>query len=171
MPNWFSREWRRDTGARTLLIYGEIRDEVLRQVPQLRWALHRAEDPEIIMEWERDVALQSRIPGPLWFKDRWLVVRLHREGFWGIWTEDLPEKASEGLEFPDPFDEEVFMFFKKLDSFQVHINDYSYATADTAPEAIIKAEAGWQWKIQEFTLRDEPLNPESLGEPLVEPER
>ncbi len=156
----FSRQWKATTKVRSINYYSEVRDEIMDEIPQLRWALYRAEEPEVIRQWTRDALLQCRIPGPLWTKDRWLIFRMHREGYWDAWTEQTPEKPTEGNTFPDPFDAGVLQYVDRYDVFRVNIDAFSEETGDTAPEAIIAVRGGWQWKILDFAVQDSPTTPE-----------
>ncbi len=161
----FSIVWK-DKNVGSINYYSEARDELMRRVPKLRWALHRAEDPEVIARWDQDALLQCRIPGPLWFKDRYLVFRMHREGFWKGWTEASPDKPTEGNTMPDPIAANVLEYVEHDDRFRLNVDEFSYWTDDTAPEAITALQGGWQWKIQDLNVYDEPISPEQFEEPV-----
>ena len=162
----FSGEWRDDNGVKSINFYSEGRDELMRRVPKLRWALFHAEDPVVIAESPRDALLQCRIPGPLWFKDRYLVFRMGREGFWKGWTEDSPAKATEGNTMPDPIAARVLEYVEHDDRLRLNVDEFSYWTEDTPPESMTALQGGWQWKIDEVALYEEPLRPGQFDEPV-----
>ena len=161
----FSIEWR-DNNVNSINFYSEARDELMRRVPKLRWVLYRAEDPQVIARSDQDALLQCRIPGPLWFKDRYLVLHMHREGFWKGWTEGTPEKATEGNAMPDPIAAHVLEYVEKDDRYSLNVDEFSYWTDDTAPEAMTALHGGWQWKIQDINVYDEPISPEQFAGPV-----
>ena len=167
----FSRGWKDRTKVKSINYYSEVRDELMARVPQLRWALHHAKDPEVIAEGDRNVLLQCRIPGPLWVKDRYLVFHMRREGFWRAWTDAKPEVATEGNTLPDPIAAGVLEYVDRYDTFRMNIDEFSLETDDLPPEAIIAAEGGWQWKIEDFNLYNEPTAPERRKKPVraIEP--
>ena len=162
----FSREWKVRSKVSSINIYSEVRDELMSKVPHLRYALHSADDPEILVLRERDALLQCRVPGPFWIKDRYLVFRMHREGYWRAWTEQKPGKATEGNTFDDPIQSHVLEYDDYDDILQLTVRDFSYETDDTAFEAIVAVQGGWQWKIQEFNLFEEPSTREQFEEPV-----
>lgn len=161
----FSVGFKRRTGLKALNAYDLARDEVTSRVPQLRWALYRAEDPEILALTKLDALLQCRIPGPFWFKDRYLVFRMRREGFWKGWTEASPDKPTEGNTMPNPITARVLEYVEHDDRMRLNIDEFSYWTDDTAPEAITALQGGWQWKIEDFNVYDEPVSPDQFEEP------
>ncbi|MFT7169018.1 MAG: hypothetical protein ACI80K_002154 [Paracoccaceae bacterium] len=160
----FSRQWKARTKVRSINYYSEARDELLSEIPQLRWALYRAEDPEVVVQRNRVALLQCRIPGPLWTKDRWLIFRMHREGYWDAWTEQTPEKPTEGNTFRDPVEANILQYVERYDVYRVNIDDFSEETGSTSPEAIIAVKGGWQWKIEDFLIADEPETSEGYEE-------
>ncbi len=162
----FSRAWKNRTNVKSINYYSEVRDELMSRVPQLRWALYRAEDPEVLAQWDRVALLQCRIPGPFWIRDRYLVFRMQREGYWKAWTESTPGKASEGNTVSDPVEAGVLEYEERYDVVRVNVDDFSYETEDTAFEAILAVQGGWHWKIEDFNVYDEPTNPEQFEEPV-----
>lgn len=155
----FSRGWRRRNGVTSLLRYGELRDELMARIPHLRWALYRAQEPELLSQSPGYAAVQARIPGPLWVKDRYLAVRFKREGYWEAFDESTPEVAASGDEVEDPWESGLLGYVERYDSFRVTIDEFSELTENTAPAAILEVRAGWQWKIDNIEIFDEPFTP------------
>lgn len=162
----FSRRWKRENSVSSLQVYGEIRDKVLSEVPQIRWAVYRAEEPELLMLNRPYAVLQARIPGPLWIKDRFLVVSLFRDGYWAAFDEQSPMTARHGAEYDDIWKRNIFRYEEEYDSFRVFIDDFSEETRDAAPDAILEARAGFQWKILRFAVFDQPFDPAEDAEML-----
>ncbi len=156
----FSRSWKVNSQARTLLKYATARDEILRRYPQLRWAVYQAEDPEIVVAHEYAVLIEAKIPGPLWVKDRYLFAHLIREGFWEAYTEDYPDKPELGNDYK-PADFDVFQYSKRYDSFRVVVDNFSQQGDDVSPEAVLEVGAGWHWKIHDFHILDAPWDANS----------
>lgn len=153
----FSSLWRRQNGVTSLLRYGEARDELIERIPQLRWAVYRAEDPELLMLRPPWAVVQARIPGPLWFKDRYLAVRLYRQGYWEAFDEQNPDVAASGDTVSDPWKSGLFGYVDRYDSFRITVDGFSEFTEDTSPEAILEMRAGYEWKIFKVEIFDEPL--------------
>ncbi len=151
----FSRGWREATGAESLSHYSEARDRALEKVPQLRAALHRAEDPEITV-MGRSALLVSRIAGPLWVDDRWLVMRLDLEGYWDVWTKDQPKRPTEGLAVQDPVAEGFMLYDDETGSYRVIIDYFADETGDLDPAEVWAVKAGWWWKVGDFYVVDDP---------------
>ena len=143
----------------SLLVYGEVRDKVLAEVPQIRWAVYQAKDPEVLMLNRPYAVLQALIPGPLWFKDRYLVVSLFRDGYWEAFDEQSPMTPRHGAEFDDIWKRGIFSYVEKYDSFRVSIDDFTEETRGAAPDAILETRAGFQWKILRFAVFDRPFDP------------
>ena len=162
----FSRRWKRDNGVSSLLVYGEVRDKVLSEVPQIRWAVYQAKKPELLMLNRPYAVLQARIPGPLWFKDRYLVVSLFRDGYWEAFDEQSPMTARHGAEYDDIWKRKIFRYEEEYDSFRVAIDDFTDETRGAAPDAMLQVRAGFQWKILRFAVFDEPFDPAEDAEML-----
>lgn len=150
----FSRRWRARNGV-TLLKYGEARDELLSEVPKLRWALYRADAPEFLDRQERSALLVARVPGPLWVSDQYLLVTLRRQGFWEVSVEDTPLEPEFGDQVEDPFRSQLFWFDEEGDRFFVIVDDFSDRAEGADPDSIHLVAAGWEWKIDDFTVVDE----------------
>lgn len=159
----FSRGWRARNGGTSLLQYSEARDAILEKYPQLRWAVYQAEAPEILTQRERLCVLQARIPGPLWAKDRYLAVEMRRQGFWDLTVGENPQQPEFGDQVPAPFESGLFYFDKASDRFFVIVNDFSRTTGLPNARSIELAEAGWEWKIDNFEILEEPLIASSSG--------
>lgn len=153
----FSSIWRRKNGVTSLLRYGEVRDELVARIPQLRWAIYRAKEPELLMLRPPYATLQARIPGPLWLKDRYMAVSFYRQGYWEAYDEGTPEMATSGDTFRDPWESGLLSYVERYDSFRVTIDEFTEFTEGTAPEAILEVRAGWEWKILNVEVFDEPL--------------
>lgn len=155
-----SKSWRARNGGTSLFTYSEARDTVLERYPQLRWALYRAKEPEVLARGERVALLQSRVPGPLWFGDKWLVVQLVREGFWDVWVESEPYQPIDGRTVPDIVDSQNLYFSDKQGTpllygiVQVDPDDAKW------PDEAGLLQVGWEWKIDDFQLLDEPMSPD-----------
>lgn len=162
----FSRRWKRENSVGSLLVYGEVRDRVLAEIPQIRWAVYQAKDPELLMLNRPYAVLQARIPGPLWFKDRFLVVSLFRDGYWEAFDEQSPMTARHGAEYDDIWKRNIFRYEEEYDSFRVFIDDFSDETRGAAPDAILEVRAGFHWKILRFAVFDEPFDPAEGAEML-----
>mgnify|MGYP006932671212 CR=1 FL=1 len=150
----FSRRWRARNGV-TLLKYGEARDELLSEVPKLRWALYRADAAEFLDRQERSALLVARVPGPLWVNDQYLLVTLRRQGFWELSVEDTPLEPEFGDQVEDPFRSQLFWFDKEGDRFFVIVDEFGARTEGADPDSIHLVAAGWEWKIDDFTVVDE----------------
>ncbi|MDG1048905.1 MAG: hypothetical protein P8R46_01735 [Planctomycetota bacterium] len=150
----FSRRWRARNGV-TLLKYGEARDELLSEVPKLRWSLYRADAPEYLDRKDRSALLVARVPGPLWINDQYLLVTLRRQGFWELSVEDTPLEPEFGDQVDDPFKSQLFYFDKEGDRFFVIVDDYTAQAEGADPSVIHLVSAGWEWKIDDFTVVDE----------------
>lgn len=85
---------------------------------------------------------------------------MHREGYWDGWTEASPEKPTEGNTVKDPVEAGILQYVERYDVFRVNVDEFSEETGQTAPEAIIALKGGWQWKIQDFTVEEEPMTSE-----------
>lgn len=139
----------------SLFDYSEARDALLEETPHLRWALYRAKEPEAlaIAEKEGVAYLQSRIPGPLWFKDQWLFVRLVRQGYWDVWVEG---EDPQGRMVPDIIASYNLQYDEKSQFL------YGVAKLDPKdgkwPDDVQQFQVGWEWKIDDFKLLDEPLS-------------
>lgn len=155
-----SKSWRARNGGTSLFTYSEARDTVLERYPQLRWALYRAKEPEVLARGERVALLQSRVPGPLWFGDKWLVVQLVREGFWDVWVDSDPYQPIDGRTVRDIVDSQNLYFSDKQGTpllygiVQVQPDDAKW------PAEVGLLQVGWEWKIDDFQLLDEPMAPE-----------
>jgi hypothetical protein len=155
-----SKSWRARNGGTSLFTYSEARDTVLERYPQLRWALYRAKEPEVLARGERVALLQSRVPGPLWFDDKWLVVQLVREGFWDVWVDSDPYQPIDGRTVSDIVDSRNLYFSDQQGTpllygiVQVKPEDAEW------PDDVGLLQVGWEWKIDEFQLLDEPMKPE-----------
>jgi hypothetical protein len=159
----FSRHWRA-TNRVTLLDYGEARDQILEEYPQLRWAVYSARDPEELVRNERAAILVSKIPGPLWFEDRFLLVKLRRQAFWELSVEDSPLRPEFGGQIDqDPFRAGLYYFDESSDRFFVIIDEFSENTDLPDAEVIHLAAAGWEWKIDSFTILAKDELPEEVG--------
>ena len=150
----FSRRWRARNGV-TLLKYGEARDELLSEVPKLRWSLYRADAPEYLDRKDRSALLVARVPGPLWINDQYLLVTLRRQGFWELSVEDTPLEPEFGDQVDDPFKSQLFYFDNEGDRFFVIVDDYTAQAEGADPSVIHLVSAGWEWKIDDFTVVDE----------------
>lgn len=150
----FSRRWRARNGV-TLLTYGEARDQVLTEVPRLRWALYRADAPEYLDRRERSAMLVARVPGPLWVDDQYLLVTMRRQGFWELSVEDTPLEPEFGDQVEDPFRSRLLWHDEAGDRFFVIVDDFEARTDGADPSSIHLAAAGWEWKIDDFTVVDE----------------
>lgn len=150
----FSRRWRARNGV-TLLKYGEARDQLLEETPKLRWALYRADPPEFLDLQEGSALLVSRVPGPFWIDDQYLLVTLRRQGFWELSVEDSPLEPEYGDQVEDPFRSRLFWFDEEGDRFFVIVDEFGARTGGADPGSIHLATAGWEWKIDDFTVVDE----------------
>ena len=150
----FSRRWRARNGV-TLLKYGEARDELLSEVPKLRWALYRADAPEYLDRQDRSALLVARVPGPLWVNDQFLLVTLRKQGFWEVSVEDTPLEPEFGDQVEDPFRSQLFWFDEEGDRFFVIVDDFSSRAEGADPDSTHLVSAGWEWKIDDFTVVDE----------------
>ena len=70
----FSGTWKAEYGVDTMTAYGLGRDTLFERFPKLRWLLSRAEPPEEVSRSESSVTFQVKVPAPLWFDDRYLLV-------------------------------------------------------------------------------------------------
>jgi hypothetical protein len=157
-----SKSWRSRNGGTSLFTYSEARDTVLERYPQLRWALYRAKEPEVLARGERVALLQSRVPGPLWFADKWLVVQLVREGFWDVWVDSDPYQAIDGRTVADIVDSRNLYFSDKNEARKPLLYGIVEVKPDDAkwPDDVGLLQVGWEWKIDDFQLLDDPLEPE-----------
>lgn len=151
----FSRRWRAENGGVTLQMYGEVRDRLLDEYPQLRWAVYQAEAPEEYGRTERGSLLVSKVPAPLFFKDRYLIVQLRKQGFWELSVEETPRQPEFRDEVSDPIDSQLFYYDDSSDRFFVIVPGFSDETDLAGAEAIHLATAGWEWKIDQFEIVDE----------------
>ena len=123
---------RRRQNRSSLLRYGEARDELIERIPQLRWAVYRAEDPELLMLRPPWAVVQARIPEPLWFKDRYLAVQLYRQGYWEAFDGQNPDvAATKGDTVSDPWKSGLFGYVDRCDSFRITVDGFSEFTEDT----------------------------------------
>lgn len=163
----FSRDWRADNGVTSITAYGAVRDELLKEVPRLRWAISRAEDPEeIAANGMRAVLLRSKIPGALWFGDRYLTVKMIREASFEVYDEAVPDQpvASGPIE-PDPWTAETFVYrprtvvswLPRTDVLLLVIAGFDDLTRGINPGAVTEMWGGWRWKIAEIVVSEEPL--------------
>ena len=158
----FSRRWRATNGGVTLLKYGEARDQILEQYPHLQWAVHQAEPPEELDRTERKSLLVSRIPGPLWVKDRYLVVRMFKQGFYDLWVEDPPLQPEYGDQVDDLFSSQLYYYDEDMDRLFVIVSDFSAETGLANADSIALVAAGWEWKIEDFGIFTEDELPTDL---------
>jgi len=154
----FSRFWRTENGVTSITAYGAVRDELLSEIPRLRWAISRAEDPEEIQaNGMRAVTLQSRIPGVLWYGDRFLTVLMIREASFEIYDEAVPdEPVASGAIEPDPWEAEFFVYLPRTDVLRLVIRGFDELTQGIDPGAVTEMWGGWQWKIAEVLVTDDP---------------
>ncbi|MEM1449816.1 MAG: hypothetical protein AAF957_02160 [Planctomycetota bacterium] len=146
----------------TLLKYGEARDQILEQYPHLQWAVHQAEPPEELDRTERKSLLVSRIPGPLWVKDRYLVVRMFKQGFYDLWVEDPPLQPEYGDQVDDLFSSQLYYYDEDMDRLFVIVSDFSAETGLANADSIALVAAGWEWKIEDFGIFTEDELPTDL---------
>ena len=154
----FTRLWKAKHGGVSLMAYAEARDQIAEEYPHLQWAIYKAEAPEEHVRTETDSLLVARIPGPLWVKDRYLYVRMRRQGFWELSAEDLPLEPFAGDEVPDPVRAGIFYADEKGDRFFAIINDFEDQTRSASMDSINLVRAGWEWKILDFKILDEPVD-------------
>lgn len=154
-----SKSWRAKNGGVSLFAYSEARDQVMERYPQLRWALYRAKDPEVIARGERMAILQSRVPGPLWFEDRWLVVRLVREGFWDVWVDADPYQPSDGKTVEDIVDSRNLYFSDERGTPLLYGIVQVKQDGTKWPGDVGLLQVGWEWKIDDFQILEAPLEP------------
>lgn len=161
-----SKGWKARNGGVSLFTYSEARDVVLEAIPQLRWLLYRAKEPEVLARGEQVVILQSRIPGPLWFSDSWLVVRLVREGFWDLWVDQSPLQPIDGRVVQDLVGSHNLHYNPKDSPLLYALIDFDRAqwqfpgSEDVRlPDDIGLLQVGWEWKIDAFDVLDAPLDP------------
>ena len=152
----FSKAWKDANGVPSILVYSEVRDEVLAQFPKLRWALYRAEEPEILSAEPHRVVLQARIPGPLWIADRYLVIAFIPNGYWRAVREDKPLELGSGRLLDLETWRESIVYYKEHDALQATIFDFK-EEARMSPNAVLELAVGREWKIQLMNLFDEPL--------------
>jgi hypothetical protein len=155
-----SKSWRARNGGTSLFTYSEARDTVLERYPQLRWALYRAKEPEVLARGERVALLQSRVPGPLWFDDKWLVVQLVREGFWDVWVDSDPYQPTYGRTVPDIVDSRNLYFSDKQGPPLLYGIVEVERDETKWPDDVDLLQVGWEWKIDDFQLLDAPMAPE-----------
>jgi len=155
-----SKGWKARNGGVSLFNYSEARDSVLEETPQLRWALYRAKEPEVIARGERAVVLQSRVPGPLWFGDRWLVVHLVREGYWEVWLDSDPLQPRFGFVVPDVVESNHLYYHFDEKSKRPLLYGIVEVEKDAAkwPHDVSLLQVGWEWKIDNFELLEAPLD-------------
>lgn len=169
----FSEGWKAANGASTLTAYGAARDVVLGEIPRLRWALSRAEAPEVLWASDDRVWLQSRVPGPAWVRDRYLTLKMRREYYWELYDAADPQLAvAGGYCDPDPRATGHFEYVKSMprstapgrrgghglvDEFHGVVRDFDDVTDGIAPEAITDLHIGFRWKIDDLVVSDEPL--------------
>lgn len=155
----FSRGWKQANGVRSLTTYGAGRDALLERVPRLRWLLGRAEPPEEVARTEGSVTFQARVPAPLWYDDRYLLVNVVREAYFEVYPADNPSAPEAAETFGDPWAARVFDYRADADLFSVGIAPFDELTGGLAPEAVHEIRAGWQWKINEIEVLDDPVVP------------
>jgi len=156
-----SKGWRARNGNVSLFDYSEARDAILERYPQLRWALYRAKDPEVLARGERVALLQSRVPGPLWFQDRWLVVRLVRDGFWDAWLDTDPYQPSTGQPVRELVDSGTLTYSRKERALYARAKlDAEAEELGRWPDDVSLLQVGWEWKIDDFQLLEAPLSPD-----------
>lgn len=155
----FSRYWRAQNGVTSITAYGAVRDEVLGEVPRLRWAISRAEEPEeISADGMRAVELRSRIPGVLWYSDRYLTVFMVREAAFEVYDEAVPDQpVTSGPIDPDPWAARFFEYDARADALGLVIRGFDDLTQGVDPEAVTEIWGGWRWKIAEILVSDEPI--------------
>lgn len=152
----FSDEWKEANGVPSILVYSEARDEVLSQFPKLPWALSRAEAPEILSAEPARVVLQSRIPGPLWIDDRFLVIAFVPNGYWRAVREDKPLEVGAGRLMSVEDWRKSLNYLKDLDALQATVLEFK-ERARMSPAAVVELAVGREWKIERMNLFDEPL--------------
>ncbi|MEM9801326.1 MAG: hypothetical protein AAGA20_13445 [Planctomycetota bacterium] len=154
----FSSDWRQRNGSGgrpvTLNTYALARDQVLEEYPYLRWAVYRAESPEEFGRTDDAALLVSRVPGPFWASDRYLLVRLRKQGFWELTVESAPDTPF-GDHVSDPVADQVFYFDESTSRFFVIIETSEQVPGLDSAEPVDLATAGWEWKIDDFTIVDE----------------
>ena len=155
----FSRGWRRAKGLRSRSAYAAARDEVLGTVPYLRFAISRAKKPLRIGPGTGDaVVLQSRIPGPLWVRDRYLVLQMVRENSFELFDRVDPVIAvASGTLDADPFTTGHLEYDQRRDELRAVIHHFEEETEGIAPETITDFRVGFGWKIEDFQVLDKPL--------------
>ncbi|MEZ6013689.1 MAG: hypothetical protein R3F49_01130 [Planctomycetota bacterium] len=153
-----SKGWRAKNGGASLFAYSEARDTVLEKYPQLRWLLYRAKEPEVVARGERMVLLQSRVPGPLWFSDHWLVVRVVRQGYWDLWVDSDPYQPTYGKQVDDIVDSQNLYYSEKSGTPLLYGIVEVKPKAASWPDDVSLLEVGWEWKIDDFQIVDAPLD-------------
>jgi len=155
----FSRYWRDEYGVTSITAYGAVRDRLLGEIPRLRWAISRAEDPEeISADGMNAVELRSRIPGVLWYGDRYLTVFMVREASFEIFDEAVPDQpVASGPIDPDPWEAEFFVYLPRTDVLRLVIRAFDDLTQGIDPEAVTEMWGGWRWKIADILVSDEPI--------------
>lgn len=161
-----SKDWRRRNGdgvvGVSLFGYSEVRDFVLEQRPHLRLALKLVEPPQLIARSSDEVIMQARIPGPLWFPDHWLWVRLVREGFTSVHTIDLPDRATHGTRDIDVLGTRVLTARRDGDDTTLEARVRVPTVTDDGtewPRDVVLMQVGWEWKIDDFDVLPAPVPP------------
>lgn len=155
-----SKDWRLRNGKVSLSTYSEIRDSVLEQNPGLRQGLYRAEKVDLVARTSEMVVFQARIRGPLWIADRWLWVRLVREGFTAVHVEDTPARATFGERDVDLLREDVLSAERRGDKTTLVakvIVDTDTDDGTAWPRDVVLLQVGWRWKVDDFDVVDAPL--------------
>ena len=119
-------------------------------------------DPQVADERrvQRVALLQSRVPGPLWFDDKWLVVQLVREGFWDVWVDSEPYQPIDGRIVEDVLDSRN-LYFSDEQGAPLLYGIVQVKPKDAAwPEDVSLLQVGWEWKVDDFQLLDDPMEPE-----------
>ncbi|MEO0662026.1 MAG: hypothetical protein AAFZ87_10845 [Planctomycetota bacterium] len=160
----FSQRWRTEQGVTTLSAYALARDVVLGEIPFLRWAIARADEPTGLPAAAGPngsrARLVSRVPGALWYRDRYLVVDLEREWSWELFDDaDPTAPVVAGFAEPDPFRSGHLEYDERRDELRAVLSRFEDATDGLDPATVTDFRVGFRWKIASFAVLDEPVEP------------